>query len=145
MYFDVELSWSANMNFVPWPSPTHPLLDIATSSVALFRLVRVTGWPAVGSDCGDGSVNFCLFGRRLDGGVFASEVSVGLGARVAEAFRFREVATRGFEADSDGGEGAVGVEVGEAPDPAASLAEERVTLRDMSNGSHQDTRVELFK
>jgi hypothetical protein len=41
----------------------------------------------------------------------------------------------------DGGcGGAAGVEVLEALDSAASLVEERVTLRDMSEGSHQDGR-----
>lgn len=39
--------------------------------------------------------------------------------------------------DGRGGSAGVGVEVVGAPDSAASLAEERVTLGDMSNRSHQ--------
>ena len=65
---------------------------------------------------------------------------LGLEARRVGAFRFFDAVAGGLGvARAVGGcEGPGGVEFVEAPDPAASLAEERVTLRDMSNDSHQE-------
>jgi hypothetical protein len=94
-------------------------------------VLRESGWAVVVRG-GEGSINFCLFPpRRPDGGPDSSDRSAGSEVRRLDAFRFL--------VDGDGAgtgwvESVEGVGVAAS---AASLAEERVTLRDMSNGSHQ--------
>jgi hypothetical protein len=146
VYLDDELIQLVDMVRVSPAFRTYALLDIAGSFWPLrLRVDRAVGGAAVGSICSGwgGSVNFCLFPPRVEGGLFSSGSSVGLEARRAGAFRFLEVVAGGLGVETDvvGCEEARGVEVAETPDSAASLAEERVTLRDMSDGSHQEVRT----
>jgi hypothetical protein len=115
----------------------YPLFDISTSFVVFcFRLGRARVRTTCGSGCG-ASMTFCLFPLRADAGVGSSEGSVGLDAGGAGALRFLvEV--------GGGGVGAMG---SETADSAASLAVERVTLRDMRNRSYGNDcgRMEIWR